>query len=83
MILSRTRVAWAVPILQTLSKPRFPGLAERRTPLKAPLRVMLGATPRKILHRPTSATGAAWERTSWHAPQGTAWDARKKVGPDG
>jgi len=24
-------------------------------------------------HSPTSATGAAWERTPWRATQGTAW----------
>jgi hypothetical protein len=26
-------------------------------------------------HSPTSATGAAWERTPWHATQRAAWEA--------
>jgi hypothetical protein len=28
-------------------------------------------------HSPTSATGSAWERTSWHATQRAAWEALK------
>ena len=28
-----------------------------------------------IEHSPTSATGAGWERTPWHATQRAAWEA--------
>jgi hypothetical protein len=30
-------------------------------------------------HSPTSATGAGWERTPWHAVQGTARDALRQA----
>jgi hypothetical protein len=30
-------------------------------------------------HSPTSATGIAWERTSWHATQRAACEALKKA----
>src|SRR5262249_24006908 len=29
-------------------------------------------------HSPTSATGAAWERTPWHATQRAAWEALQR-----
>ena len=34
-------------------------------------------------HSPTSATGIAWERTSWHATQRAAWGAFKRAGEEG
>jgi hypothetical protein len=30
-------------------------------------------------HSPTSATGTAWERTSWHARQRAGWEAMDKA----
>ena len=32
----------------------------------------------ELEHSPTSATGAGWERTPWHATQRAAWDTLKK-----
>jgi hypothetical protein len=33
-------------------------------------------------HSPTSATGAGWERTPWHATQRAAWEALNKLRED-
>ena len=33
-------------------------------------------------HSPTSATGAGWERTPWHATQRAAWEALTKAETD-
>jgi hypothetical protein len=34
-------------------------------------------------HSPTSATGAAWERTPWRATQRAAWEALRKADSSG